>query len=468
MKKVIVFSFLLITIVSFAQNDILNDTIVKPVITELGKPDGAKAEMKIGKEGGSLKSSDGKVELIFPAGALKENTNIIIQPVTNLAPNGSGKAYWFEPSGIQFKKPVQIIINYTDEEAEVCPPDLMGLAIQNKQGQWSFIDYDSWDSTARLLTGSITHFSGATNVNKLMLIPKYVRIKVNSNFPFKVVNISSYFKSGNENDNTFYHNPPIGSDIIKAIMWYVNDIVSGDFHNGHIVSEILMGRGIYKAPNSLPKINPVTLKAELYLPKKSKEGKTLNLVKTFTSKILIYDNAYEVKMTSDIDQPSERGTVTYRDTGSFVVSLNGKEAKIIEKINKNTNDEFHYELPGCKTKTLKSGSGYIHMIGTPDITVTPATATQPARVRIQFIKTPLILSLLEFTCTDRDGKVFIFNTAQGNAVLAIMPAFPWSIEFFAKEGEWEIFETGFNIKEGETLGNQKALIKYMIKKLDDE
>ena len=151
MKKIIAITFLLISVVSFAQNDVLNDTIVKPVITELGKPDGAKVEMKIGKEGGSLKSSDGKVELIFPAGALKENTSIIIQPVTNLAPNGSGKAYWFEPSGIQFKKPVQIIFNYTDEEAEICPPDLMGLAIQNKQGQWSFINYDTWDSTAKSL-----------------------------------------------------------------------------------------------------------------------------------------------------------------------------------------------------------------------------------------------------------------------------------------------------------------------------
>ena len=151
MKNIIAFSFLLISVSAIAQNDILKDTVLKPVITEIGIPDGEKVNLKIGEEGGRLKSSDGKVELVFPAGALTENKNIIIQPVTNLAPNGSGKAYWFEPSGIQFKKPVQITFYYNDEEAEICPPDLMGLAIQNKQGQWSFINYDTWDSTAKSL-----------------------------------------------------------------------------------------------------------------------------------------------------------------------------------------------------------------------------------------------------------------------------------------------------------------------------
>lgn len=423
---------MLISVVSFAQNNILNDTIVKPVITEIGKPDGAKAEMKIGKEGGSLKSSDGKVELIFPAGALKENTSIIIQPVTNLAPNGSGKAYWFEPSGIQFKKPVQIIINYTDEEAEVCPPDFMGLAIQNKQGQWSFIDYDSWDSTARLLTGSITHFSGATNVNKLMLIPPYVRIKVNSNFPFKVVNISSYFKSGNENDNTFYHNPPIGSDFIKAISWYVNDILGGDFHNGQIVSEILMGRGIYKAPNSLPKINPVTLKAELYLPKKSKEGKTLNLVKKFTSKILIYDNAYEV----EIESKQEGGNFSYLDKGSFVVELNGNQSRLIEAKNENSTDKLLFVVDRCKSKLINEGAnhGHIHIKGAKEIKVTPAEQPNHALVEITFLKTPIVYSTFLMTCTDR-GKVVSKTTEDANAIVAKHDAYPRAVSFLAKEGK---------------------------------
>jgi hypothetical protein len=470
MKIIIVFIILFITVIASAQNDVLNDTIVKPVITELGKPDGEKAEMKIGKEGGSLKSSDGKVELVFPAGALTKNTNIIIQPVTNMAPNGAGKAYWFEPSGIQFKKPVQIIINYTDEEAEICPPDLMGLAIQNKQGQWSFIDYNSWDSTAKLLKGSITHFSGAGNVNKMMLIPNYKRIKVNTKLEVRLLNISSWFEPNyGESDDDFFLPPAYVSDG-RTTLWYVNEIEGGNGprRDGFIFQYMKTG-AVYEAPSRLPEINPVTVKVELYIIKKNRKGKTLNLIKTFTSKIHIYDKVYEVIMTSDIDLPSGDGSVTYRDTGSFVVSLNGKETKIIEKINKNANDEFNYEFAGCKSKTIKPGSGYIHMVGVPVITVTPATPTQPTRVKIEFIRTKLILPVLEYTCTDRKGKTFTGTTEQMNAIMSMMNAYPQSIEFTAREGEeeWEIYETGFAIREGVHIQG-KTLLKYIIRRLKDD
>ena len=440
MKKIIVFPFLLISVVSFAQNEVLSDTMVKPVITELGKPDGEKVEMKIGKDGGSLKSSDGKVELIFSAGALKENTNIVIQPVTNLAPNGSGKAYWFEPSGIQFKKPVQIIFNYTDEEAETCPPDLMGLAIQDKQGQWSFVNYDSWDSAARLLTGSINHFSGATNVNKLMLIPPYARVKVNSDFAFKVVNISPYFKSGNENPNTFYHNPPIGSDIIKTILWYVNDIEGGDSHNGNIVRGILIGRGNYTAPNSVPNINPVTLKAELYLPKKSKEGKTLKLAKTLRSKILIYDYAYEVK----IESKQQGANYSYLDNGSFVVALDGKNSRLIETRNNNSTDKLEFDADGCTSILInpRANHGHIHITGVKEIKVTPAVSPNFPLVEITFIPAPMVYSTFKITCMVQ-GKIVTNTTEKANAIVAKSSALPLNIKFLAKEGEQVIENRAF-------------------------
>ena len=56
--------------------------------------------------------------------------------MTNLVPNGAGKAYQFEPSGIQFKKPVQIIFHYNDDEATTCPADLMCFALQDHTGKW--------------------------------------------------------------------------------------------------------------------------------------------------------------------------------------------------------------------------------------------------------------------------------------------------------------------------------------------
>ena len=177
MKKILVLPalfFLLGLQAQFDSTNTLIDTskikfIELPDSTAIGTPDGTLVSKEIGPTGGTIVSDDGRVELIFPADALTATTVISIQPTTNPAPNGTGKAYQFEPSGIQFKKPVQIIFHYTDEEAETCPADLMGFALQDHTGKWTFIDYDDWDSTGKTLKGFIQHFSGGSNVNQLVL-----------------------------------------------------------------------------------------------------------------------------------------------------------------------------------------------------------------------------------------------------------------------------------------------------------
>jgi hypothetical protein len=494
MKKIIAFIFLLVVVNASAQNIPADDTASKPAITAIGKPDGEKTEMKIGKDGGSFTSSDGKMRLIIPEEAVSKKTTFSIQPVTNLMPNGNGKAYHLEPSGIQFHKPVQLVFHYDPEETEDSLPLLTAIAMQDDKGQWFGLNEFTLDTIAKTISGDITHFSVWATYDKLKLIaPK--RMKVIRNGMLQINGVDSRtakdkerMKESMEKNGEDYeawekrYQEKYGKDVLSPLnswkppqkgIWRVNKIIKGNAEFGTldkgIVDESHAQYNNYIAPRNVPGWNPVTVSVDLVGAFLTVYGQKIK-VPPLKAKILIYDNAYEVKMTSEIDLPSGRGTVTYLDTGSFVVSLNGNETKIIEKINKNTDDEFHYELPGCKTKTLKPGSGYIHMIGIPGITVTPATSAQLTRVRIQFKQTPLRLPVLEFTCTEPDGTVTIVNTKQANAMLAMIPAFPWSIEFFAKEGEWEIFETSFNIKEGETTGKQKALIKYMIKRLevDDE
>ena len=91
MRKIIAIALLFIAVSAIAQNG--PDTTAGPVITAVGKPDGAKTEIKINKDGSSLQSSDGMVALIIPEGAVPKNTVISIQPISNLMANGNGKAY---------------------------------------------------------------------------------------------------------------------------------------------------------------------------------------------------------------------------------------------------------------------------------------------------------------------------------------------------------------------------------------
>ena len=153
-----------------------------PDSTAVGAPDGKAVSKEIGGAGGTIISDDGRVELIFPAGALTEKKMISIQPVVNLIPNGNGKGYQFEPSGTQFIKPVKVIFHYSQKEDEICPATLHFMAIQDKRGKWEYMDYEECDSTTSLLKGHITHFSEMVDGNLMELSPAEKTLKVGESF----------------------------------------------------------------------------------------------------------------------------------------------------------------------------------------------------------------------------------------------------------------------------------------------
>jgi hypothetical protein len=150
MKRIQIFSLLFFSVSAYAQTDsiervdsttLMADSIDVKIIalpdsTAIGTPDGKLVSKEIGPAGGKIISDDQRVELIFPEGALTAKKNISIQPIVNLIPNGNGKAYQFEPSGIRFIKPVEIIFHYTQEEEKICPVLLKFMAIQGANEKW--------------------------------------------------------------------------------------------------------------------------------------------------------------------------------------------------------------------------------------------------------------------------------------------------------------------------------------------
>ena len=189
--KVFLFLWIfLVSLIAQAQSDSAKKQIKLSDSTGFGTPDGKLISKEIGADGGQIVSEDGRVELIFPAGALAKNTIISIQPRTNPAPNGVGKSYWFEPSGIQFQKPVQINFRYTDEEAAICPPDWKSLGIQDHKGKWTFIDYESFDSVSKTLKGFIHHFSGVSNIDDIRIVPDKQILRVNEETIITVIDMA--------------------------------------------------------------------------------------------------------------------------------------------------------------------------------------------------------------------------------------------------------------------------------------
>jgi hypothetical protein len=457
MKKIIAFLFLLATINAVAQTEGAEDTTAKSAVTGFGKDDGNKTEIKIGSAGGSISSADGVVTLIFPENALSRKTTISIQPVENMAINGNGKAYKMEPSRILFNKPATIVFNYANEDTANNAQALMNIAMQDENGKWYKLNKTIRDTVAKTITGSIKHFSTYVNFSKAKIIPKYTRLKVGRSIRLKI--IEAYYDDTEEDVITL--TPINGVTEYPVMNWKVNGIEKGNSTVGFI-SASTNGSAIFKAPEKVPVPALVAVSVSHVYNSAFVKRYGYNFM---VSNILIYDNAYKVSMVHSLKAVvggTQVGSPNYTDTGSFIVSVTGKEASVIEKENRNTTSSLDYKGQ-CTIKQLQPGSGTIHILGVSSIRVIPpATPSGNPWVEIFFKRAPPIMPLLEITCPHiHKSGTFTDTNAEARALMAgIIPAFPTQVKFELKEEEQTILELG---KERDGV-----FVKFTVKKLKDD
>ncbi|MBK7562602.1 MAG: hypothetical protein IPP43_11200 [Chitinophagaceae bacterium] len=440
-----VFTLLFVSVNVSAQNNTAEDTTAKLAITEAGKPAGNITEKKFSKDGGTLFSGDGSLELIIPSGALSKNTNISIQPITNTMPNGNGQAYRLEPSGIQFQKPVQLVFHYNPEESADSAQLLLGIAMQDISGQWYSLNKFTLDTVAKTIGGSINHFSDWSNFNAIKLYPSSARLKVRKQLTLSIDLVSSEDEELVPLNPTDDLSPLRRRRIPWTSTWRANEIINGNA----VVGKIDVGSKTtvtYTAPASVPTRNPVAITAELKGLTYKYKGRVLRELR-LVSNILIYDDAYEVKMISILegDAGTVLGTVTYKDTGSFVVSLESGRARIIERVNRNIPDKLEY-TGKCEVTLLKAGSGNINILGVNNIKVIPpASPGGISWIEIDFKYSPTIIPLLNFKCPPVGGRGPWYTNTNEMArtmVASIMRAFPHTVKFEAKVGKVVLIEVG--------------------------
>ena len=363
MKKIFVVFLLFFQLVAKAQRDISKIKFIEPPdSTAIGTADGKLITKEISPAGGTIDSEDGRVQLIFPAGALAINTTISIQPITNLAPNGAGKAYLFEPSGIQFKKPVQLIFHYTEEEEEICPADLMGFGMQDDKGKWSFFDYDAWDSVSKTLKGSIEHFSSLTNLNKMKLSPAYQKLRVSDTLLLHIIDISKKFKK-----RPAFLNIAL-TPSSRVPLWYVNDVLNGNEIYGQTTPfaltpnpQVQSIHAEYRAPKLLTDKSPVKVKVKLFLDKIEGSKETLTLLKGFVCKIDLYDE-YKILITDTVAARVGEGYFV-ADSGSFIATVTSKNISVTDAKNYTPYLIIKHKPPLCKTYVFveRPCTGTVHI-----------------------------------------------------------------------------------------------------------
>jgi hypothetical protein len=457
MKKIIAIIFLFVSINVFAQR---KDSILAEITklqftpTEIGKPDGEPVAQKIGANGGRLISSDNKVELNIPAGALLSETMISIQPSTNPAESSVGKSYSFEPSGIQFLQPVQVVFHYTDKEIDRNSPQLMTISSQDKKGVWFRLRKVTLDTIAKTITGNIKHFSWWAMTWAFHFAPSKSRVKVG-----KEVIIWAYPFPTDEDysDSSDVIRDIYGVDKANPRIWTVNGVPNGDGINGTI--EDVAGAAIYKAPATVPANNPVVVMLEIKGATMGEVGSYKNNTLTKKCQIRVYDNEYEVKMEAQLvgGSPAEwGGVVTYSDKGSFIVSLDNNKPVVVN-IQNHLEKVKYSTCPDRVITNPRTCTGIFHVAGARQIKVTPANPPGQlySIVEIWFVPYPTELTRFTFNCPPppgarerSKGKVDLTTGSPPPMLMFFgMPALPPYIKFIAKDEEQVILESPRGVRE---------------------
>jgi hypothetical protein len=375
-------------------------------VTAIGKPNSEEMSQEIGKEGGNIFSGDGRIELIFPEGALTKKKKIIIQPVTNHAVNGRGSAYKMAPSGLQFVKPVTIVFHYSNETTGT-QPELIGIAWQDEKGKWEALQEVITDTIARTITSQIHHFSSYTSFDKIVLMPSQGRVKVEKTKDLWL-SVADYRAPDINGDEL----PPLPTRVnIPEPVWSVNGIPRGDQHNGWIT-----GNGtsvVYNAPRSVPTDNPVAVTVQL---------KGLQFVfnrrvfkdPMLVSHLLVYDKAYRISIKFWGDD-SELGICTMRmvDYGEFTLVMEGTRSMIREIVNQNLQIGFNPCACPIEWTNRLLTRGPINIIGANRIDVTPASIPSTPFPKVKIFLKHAYSQLPKFNENACDSWVPNFQTGIG-------------------------------------------------------
>ena len=229
-------------------------------VTVAGIPEGLPSSATIGVAGGSVNSSDGRLTITVPAGALPADTLVGIQPITATAPGALGAAYRLTPEGHTFAQPVTLTFKYSPAEAASSAPNLLRVATHTKQGTWSLPD-TTRDEAQRTLTVSTAHFSDWASVNGLLLRPEDSVVQVNREMGMRVVLCGWGPDPGNNSNGLPLLRECLGISFsgVDFTAWSVNGTPGGNASVGTLsVSDNGLGAR-YRAPSTVPPQNPVAV-----------------------------------------------------------------------------------------------------------------------------------------------------------------------------------------------------------------
>ncbi|MDP2273954.1 MAG: hypothetical protein Q8K32_24650 [Archangium sp.] len=233
-------------------------------VTAVGEVTGPAVTSMVGPAGGSVRSADGKLELLVPAGALAADTALSVMPLSVTAPGGV-TAWRLGPEGTTFARPASVKISFGEAELKGSTPNALRIAFQDSQKRWQAIKTSTVDSTS--ITVSTTHLSDWS-----LLLGWQLRPPVATVLPGRSLTLSVRFC------NTVPLDQGTESELVSLVancqedeglapivgQWAVNGTPNGSATVGTLVPG--SPSATYVAPAKAPSGGPVAVSVELNPP----------------------------------------------------------------------------------------------------------------------------------------------------------------------------------------------------------
>jgi hypothetical protein len=219
---------------------------VTGAVTPVGTSEGTAVTANIGPAGGTIQSTDQRIRITIPAGALPTEQTISVQPLSNRCPSGTGQAFRLLPHGQIFTKPVTVTFKYTETDVNGSLPQAVSIAYQNDKGVWQSPSVKRLDTTARSVSVQSTHFSDWGLFQKMYISPGNSFLNPGGNLRLVAFQIRESELIG---DDYFVPLPErIPSKYIEK--WQLR---------GEGVLKANQTEAEYFAPSSIPAINPAVV-----------------------------------------------------------------------------------------------------------------------------------------------------------------------------------------------------------------
>jgi len=241
----------------------------------VGTPTGTPVTNQIGPAGGSVTSSDGRLTLDIPTGALAAPTDVTIQPITDTTPGGGiGSGYRLEPDGLT--SPVPITLTFHVSEAEALALGSILVVTQHADGFWYAKAGVVRDPVSRALSVTTTHFSDWAVLRTLWLEPQSAQVRTSHTADFvpKVYVDGDTFEELVEELGLRFHpdeevivmEPQVLDHQLRTEAsrhWSVNGVTGGAPTEGTIVQQGLNGH--FTAPPAPPSPSTVMVSLDVEL-----------------------------------------------------------------------------------------------------------------------------------------------------------------------------------------------------------